>query len=481
MPKLASSLSDLPDKYFLQVMVHCPFDFEEEPHHPGTLYDALAERCFKSRRWSTKSLAYVIRQSRQSDDAKTPAERKKAHEFFLSYSSKADIKRSEAEKRVEAKRWRAIFAIGLDHVSKKASWQKDVEAFLKFFRKEEGIEHEDFTTIGFYVYCATSDRLRFISWISPEYDMGRTERVKSFMTDIYRIATKTVPTRRQQEKEWAEQQKKYYEESKRQEAKEKSARDRKRKKRGLGEVGTGRPAKTGKIFSAFYNPAEDIKEWFDFSDPNDKGWQQLAKLRENHEKQLYREMPRGGTRIGGLPHVPAGFKWPHFRRKALPFVAQLDLAGVESGSQGLLPKTGFLLFFALISNSERTTPVVRFFQSARKQLKLATPPKRRWKDWVNNEQYDLLAMSKFIGPGEKSRRKKAKVAELFGQPELSPDLPGHTAEHECLDGIDWITLLTVYSHDKMQWSDCGELHFFARRSDLEECNFDNVLTAIYSG
>ena len=55
----------------------------------------------------------------------------------------------------------------------------------------------------------------------------------------------------------------------------------------------------------------------------------------------------GRSKIGGRPDLPAGLAWPEPQGKPLPFFAQLaldELAPFEE--QGLLPKDGWLVFFA---------------------------------------------------------------------------------------------------------------------------------------
>lgn len=52
------------------------------------------------------------------------------------------------------------------------------------------------------------------------------------------------------------------------------------------------------------------------------------------------------SKLGGLPDLPSGFKWPHWKNKPLAFLAQIDLAEVPH-AEGLLelPASGMLYFF----------------------------------------------------------------------------------------------------------------------------------------
>ena len=55
----------------------------------------------------------------------------------------------------------------------------------------------------------------------------------------------------------------------------------------------------------------------------------------------------GRSKIGGRPDLPAGLAWPEPQGKPLPFFAQLALAELAPyDEQGLLPKDGWLVFFA---------------------------------------------------------------------------------------------------------------------------------------
>ena len=55
---------------------------------------------------------------------------------------------------------------------------------------------------------------------------------------------------------------------------------------------------------------------------------------------------RGGTRLGGRPDLPPGFRWPSRDGHDLGFVAQVNLAGVAAvDADAPLPHDGLLLFF----------------------------------------------------------------------------------------------------------------------------------------
>ncbi len=58
------------------------------------------------------------------------------------------------------------------------------------------------------------------------------------------------------------------------------------------------------------------------------------------------QLSLGASRLGGVPDLPDGFRWPSWRDGPLSFIAQIDLADLVAhpASTGL-PRSGHLLFF----------------------------------------------------------------------------------------------------------------------------------------
>jgi uncharacterized protein YwqG len=74
-------------------------------------------------------------------------------------------------------------------------------------------------------------------------------------------------------------------------------------------------------------------------------------LRLTHDD---RDQPRGRSRLGGVPDLPAGFAWPSWADHELDFVGQIDLAEAAAiapagGPASGLPASGLLLFFYSLS------------------------------------------------------------------------------------------------------------------------------------
>ncbi len=79
-------------------------------------------------------------------------------------------------------------------------------------------------------------------------------------------------------------------------------------------------------------------------------------------KKSVKEPPLGTSKIGGVPHLPAGFEWPCYEAenydgecasRPLSFIAQIDLAAAASFDRDdMLPKSGYLYFFYDIVTSK---------------------------------------------------------------------------------------------------------------------------------
>lgn len=89
--------------------------------------------------------------------------------------------------------------------------------------------------------------------------------------------------------------------------------------------------------------------------PSDAMEAQVASLAHaQQEAQADTGEPRGRSRAGGDPDLPADMEWPTVNGQPMVFVAQLNLAEVAATDpQGLLPDSGMLYFF--FGNDEPST------------------------------------------------------------------------------------------------------------------------------
>lgn len=232
----------------------------------------------------------------------------------------------------------------------------------------------------------------------------------------------------------------------------------------------------------------------------------------------------GQSKLGGLPDLPAGVKWPKSKKKkSLSFLCQLNLSESDQTMEWHLPKSGMLYFF----------------YDAKEQPWGYDPADRgQWRviysaDASNlqaaEEEPDDLDEDTIFGASELTFRLEQTLPDpkedyfydanasrgvfqaydnalsqwygstpyhrLFGQPqliqnsmqmecELASNGYDATKEHkgakfkkmEQAARKNWILLLQIDSNDidDMMWGDGGRLYFWIRRDDLASLSFENV-------
>ena len=243
------------------------------------------------------------------------------------------------------------------------------------------------------------------------------------------------------------------------------------------------------------------------------------------------ELAIGQSRIGGVPDLPAGFRWPTYHGKHLAFVAQIDLGEVARVMpDGPLPKRGQLWFFYTwdqqhwgFDPKDAGSSVVHYeagAQLARRALPGDIPDEGRFAPCaVTFSAYaDIPDGSDARNPTAKSDEAtqdrygdvRTRVAtagttshKLLGYPEPIQD----EMEIECAsvtrgiymgdaDGnehprfkeadaakYDWRLLMQVDSDDAadMMWGDAGRLYFWIRDQDLRERRFDKAWMILQCG
>lgn len=99
-------------------------------------------------------------------------------------------------------------------------------------------------------------------------------------------------------------------------------------------------------------------------------------------------MKVGATKLGGLPDLPPGSKWPEHEGVPLTFVGQLRLEDVAKQGESRLPKTGLLSFFvadegdsycekAVVLHTKDAAKVARLEVPATFQIRRGGRPARR--------------------------------------------------------------------------------------------------------
>jgi hypothetical protein len=230
------------------------------------------------------------------------------------------------------------------------------------------------------------------------------------------------------------------------------------------------------------------------------------------------KIPKGATKLGGSPDLPASARWPEAKGKPLTFIAQLDLATLRRvAPAGVLPGAGVLSFFydsaGQIWGSPGEDEHWRVLLSSRSKIARCAPPAgassfrpcaieafgeltipparsalRRSLPERVSEQYDELE-ARFLGDYRRRPLEDGKVHRVLGHPDAiqgdmtrrieyaiaAADLDDEIEELETR-ARTWRLLLQVDSDDnaEMMWGDLGRIYFWIRAEDLAVRRFERV-------
>lgn len=252
----------------------------------------------------------------------------------------------------------------------------------------------------------------------------------------------------------------------------------------------------------------------------------LPSIRMRAKRVNEMEMAEGASKIGGLPDLPPGTEWPVYRSRPLSFLAQINLAEVQSfPAARQLPAHGLLSFFYdAVEQPWGFDPAdegrwrVLYFPNASQSLE-----RTEWPEELDDEgRFDACAVSfeeddgtmppldsRLFAGLEFSDDERHKYVGLLSALEGTQWYPIHRLlghpetiqndmQTECalvtngvyLGGIvsyddpkiqlllqgyrDWLLLFQLDSEDdaRMMWGDVGRLYFWIRATDLEKQNFD---------
>jgi uncharacterized protein YwqG len=241
----------------------------------------------------------------------------------------------------------------------------------------------------------------------------------------------------------------------------------------------------------------------------------------------------GNSRAGGYPDVPSGFIWPKTNDgENMTFIAQLNLSEISSSDkENLLPKNGILYFFMGLDEPADDIEHKVIFVETSDNLKLY-----KIEETVLDEVYDKFEAYKItsrysldvpndayvnydeIGDGDEdyfNMREELMCTEddignMFGYSDGQHDDAELKAalkiianeqydysESEKSKIVSYFNgdikkaeeeiknikmLLEINSDDNIgfQWWDAGCIHFFIRKEDLIQRNFDNTYLSLYS-
>ena len=235
------------------------------------------------------------------------------------------------------------------------------------------------------------------------------------------------------------------------------------------------------------------------------GWLEWLQQRElsHHADALIREgwvmratrveeeaLPLGGTRLGGLPDLPAGADWPSIADRSLCFVAQVRLS--EVAGNGLLPKAGLLSFFVLDEWADGEAPgyleqaVVRFTPELTALRRLPIPKNfQSRRDRMMDERrpfasclVEWVKVAKLPAPNHPQVQQALSAAELKRYEQLEPPaLPENQLLGWGERSLDAELLLQLTSDAQagMEWGDGDALDFYSPRAALLQGDFSQVV------
>ena len=266
-----------------------------------------------------------------------------------------------------------------------------------------------------------------------------------------------------------------------------------------------------------------------------EGLRRLARpcIRARTRKVEMASVAPGASRIGGLPDLPKGVRWPERRGSPMAFIAQIDLVATAAlDPEGLLPKSGTLYFFYDASNqpwgfrpSDRDGwSVLHHVGSASELVRRPFPEGLDSKSRFFPALPSLALGASFpeedtfyikrLGPNP---TESGRLGDLLER--ISETFPGgghqvlgyaqqvqSAMEEECelaSNGVDcggdhaadprstalragaskWLLLLQIDSDENcgMMWGDAGRLYVWILREDLAKQDFSHVWVVLQCG
>lgn len=248
--------------------------------------------------------------------------------------------------------------------------------------------------------------------------------------------------------------------------------------------------------------------------------------------QLVQANGSSHSRIGGVPSIPVGFAWPHWKDKPLAFLAQIDISEVaREHLPAWMPKEGQLYFFydkeqatwgfdpadrgswRVIYTKEAASDLIESPVPDGAEDDLYNSISLHFKEVVSRPDWQRLG----IGAHEMSDEDFNDYIEwstaplgddprhqMFGNP---IPVQGDEMELECQlvsNGVycgnpegyhssraaelaegagNWRLLLQLDSDDGagMMWGDLGSLYFWVREEDARRADFTNVWMILQCG
>lgn len=212
----------------------------------------------------------------------------------------------------------------------------------------------------------------------------------------------------------------------------------------------------------------------------------------------------GSSRLGGIPDLPEGMKWPTNETRPLTFLAQINLAeATRFDGENLLPKSGWLAFFIDMEfeglPSDLSACKVLYFDVPLTKLSRTESPEEtivfnpcllsmKQNYNLKDDAMELVYATDF--PEDDIFYSYLKIQDkiltedqhrhlLLGYAETlqSPIEEGIDLGQE---GKDWTLLLqldTDQAGPGFEWGDSGLLYFYIKYEDLAQKHFDRTYLA----
>jgi uncharacterized protein YwqG len=220
------------------------------------------------------------------------------------------------------------------------------------------------------------------------------------------------------------------------------------------------------------------------------------------------DLPVTASRLGGMPHAPPGWVWPHCEEEPMLFLGQINCAELRGvpAAKGL-PPFGLLIFFgdhdAVMSGTQHGgKPIAVFHWTEIDRLGPASPPlkpqivfplcelafyplidmpdpcsraiqltlAKQDQDWSYRDVWD--AVREHGIPEEYSGY--CAFSRLFGWPRWEQGEIGNIGDQSGPNGLRLLLQLDSYSNgtESAEWGDHGALYFLMRDGDLRTHRWD---------
>lgn len=244
----------------------------------------------------------------------------------------------------------------------------------------------------------------------------------------------------------------------------------------------------------------------DYTDNDFNEWLKKFEPYTKMAAGLIKTTKKTNSKFGGMPNVSPEFVWPTFKGKPIPFLLQIDFSEVNANNiLQNFPTSGIMYVFVdseLVNTSmeykEGECYKVLYCENSNELIEVEKPadlsivykefniePKitKTYPDPEDCDEADELYCNRPFG----------------GMDDDYDDLRYDNSERHMLGG--WATYIQSGGYcegengsktlllqigyedddDNFMWGDCGNLYFFIDKTDLINCNFNNVMLDMQCG